>query len=226
VELFLVVAICGIFALMRQRAYGPAILGIVMLHLSMYSARHLPVAAVLLLPLSAAALTVEARERGWLTSVLNYSDRLRAIDRRVPGYVPVVVGLVVMIFGLNALARNGSVTFSSKNFPVDAANFIERSHLAGRIFAKDQWGGYLIYRFGGQVPVFIDGRSDFYGPKFLETYSEIIEAKPMWSSRLNEYQVGLVLVPTDHALASVLALSPQWKRIYSDRVASMFERVS
>jgi hypothetical protein len=226
VELFLVVAICGIFALISQRAFGPAILGIVMLHLSMYSARHLPVAAVLLLPLSAAALTLEARKRGWLTSVLSYSDRLRAIDRRVLGYVPIVLGLIATTFGLSALARNGAVTFSSKDFPVEAANFIQRNHLTARIFAKDQWGGYLIYRFRGQVPVFIDGRSDFYGPKFLETYSEIIEAKPLWSSRLNEYKVGVVLIPTNHALASVLVLSPQWKRIYSDEVASMFERVS
>ena len=45
VELFLLVAVAGTLALLRQRAFGPAILGLAMLHISLYSARHLPTAA-------------------------------------------------------------------------------------------------------------------------------------------------------------------------------------
>jgi len=115
-------------------------------------------------------------------------------------------------------------------FPAGATDFLETTQLqrdpAGRIFTKDQWGGYLIYRFAGRAKVFMDGRSDFYGKDLLETYAQITEVKPGWDTALKKYDVRFVLVPPDNALSSVLQLSPGWKRIYSDRVASVFERVS
>src|SRR5579862_5690534 len=83
VELFLVVAVLGTAALLRQRAFGPALLSIGMLHMSLYSARHLPTAAVLLLPLSIVALTAEARHWPGLSRFLQYSGRLRAFDQRI-----------------------------------------------------------------------------------------------------------------------------------------------
>ena len=58
------------------------------------------------------------------------------------------------------------------------------------------------------------------------TYAQITEVKPGWDTALKKYDVRFVLVPPDDALSSVLQLSPGWKRIYSDRVASVFERVS
>ena len=226
VELFLAVAICGIFACVRQRAYGPALLGILMLHFSLYSARHFPVAAVMLLPLAAAALTQEARKFAWLRPMLDYSDRLRAMDLRVLGSVPLAIALLATVGGVSLLAKNGAVAFSSKDFPVQAADFLEQKNLTARVFSKDQWGGYLIYRFAGRTKVFIDGRSDFYGQEFLQTYTQIVDVKPAWNSVLKQHDVGLVLIPTEHALAAVLHLSPDWRRIYSDEVASLFERVS
>src|SRR5207249_3915372 len=89
VELFFVIAVLGVIALLRQRAFGPALLAMAMLHISLYSARHIPTAAVLLIPLAVAALTREAREFHRLHTFLDYSDRIRAIDRRVLGVVPI-----------------------------------------------------------------------------------------------------------------------------------------
>src|SRR5439155_25118587 len=96
--------------------------------------------------------------------------------------------------------------------------------LGRRVFAQDQWGSYLIYRFAGRAKVFIDGRSDFYGQDFLETYAEVADVKPGWDRVLKQYDVGLALIPPNHALASVLRLSSDWKRVYSDSVAVIFER--
>src|SRR5439155_11272495 len=98
--------------------------------------------------------------------------------------------------------------------------------LGRRVFAQDQWGSYLIYRFAGRAKVFIDGRSDFYGQDFLATYAEVADVKPGWDRVLKQYDVGLVLIPPNHALASVLQLSSDWKRVYSDSVAVIFERDS
>ena len=223
VELFLLVAVAGTLALLRQRAFGPAILGLGMLHISLYSARHLPIAAVLLLPLCVAALTREAKGFPGLRPMLDYSERLLAIDRRIMGIVPALLALAIAIGGVMALARSERVGFNPEVFPVRASGFLE--HAKGRIFTKDQWGGYLIYRFAGHAKVFIDGRSDFYGQDLLESYAQINEAKPGWDTALKQYDVRFVLVPPDTALASALQLSPNWKRVYSDWVAAVYERV-
>ena len=223
VELFLLVAVAGTLALLRQRAFGPAILGLAMLHISLYSARHLPTAAVLLLPLCVAALTREAKGFAGLRRMLDYSERLLAIDRRIRGIVPAMLALAIAIGGVTALARSERVGFNPEVFPVRAAGFLENAK--GRIFTKDQWGGYLIYRFAGRAKVFIDGRSDFYGQNLLESYAQINEVKPGWDTALKQYGVRYVLVPPDNALASALQLSKTWKRVYSDWVAAVYERV-
>jgi hypothetical protein len=229
VELFLLTAVFGAIALLRQRAFGPAMLTFAMLHLSLYSARHLPTAAVLLLPLCVAALTREAEDWRRLRPLLDYSNRLRAIDRRIWSVVPTVLVLVAAIAGLATMAQAGRIGFDSAMFPVRAADFLQEAMSQrdpqARVFAKDQWSGYLIYRFEGRMKVFVDGRSDFYGQDFLETYSRVMEVKPGWDAVLKRFDVRFVLVPPDNALASALQLSSDWKRVHADSVAAVFERV-
>jgi hypothetical protein len=178
-----------------------------------------------LLPLCVPALSREAERWSRIRPLLDYGNRLRAIDRKIWGVIPVLLLLAGSLAGLGLLARAGRVGFSSAKFPVHAADFLEQHHLGERVFAKDQWGGYLIYRFAGRSKVFVDGRSDFYGQEFLETYAQVAEVKPGWDTVLKQYGVRFALVAPDHALASALQLSPDWKRVYSDPVAALFERV-
>jgi len=225
IELFLLAAVLGAVALVRQRAYGPAMLALALLHLSLYSARHVPTAAVLLLPLCVAALTREAENWPRLRPLLDYSERLRAIDRKVLGVIPVAVVLAAAIAGVSVSARADRVGFDPARFPARAADFLEQRGLDHRVFTKDQWGGYLLYRFQGRMKVFADGRSDFYGQDFLETYATVVEVRPGWDTVLRQYGVRFVLAPPDQALASALSLSTGWKRVYTDSVAAVFERI-
>src|SRR5436190_2746690 len=217
VELLLLISVLGTLAFLKQRRFGPALLAFGLLHASLYSARHLPTTAVILLPLGVAALTREARSWPSLRQMLEYSDRVRIIDQKIWGMVP-----MILIVAFAIVARDRDLNFDAAKFPVRAANFIPS---AGRVFTKDQWGGYLIYRFGGQRKVFIDGRSDFYGQGLLQTYAEVADVKPGWPTALQPSDVRVVLIPVDHALASALQLSPEWKRVYTDSMATIFERV-
>lgn len=229
VEFFLLAAVVGGVAMIRQRAIAPALLTFALLHLSLYSARHLATAAILALPLSAAALTREAQAIRRLRPLMEYSERLRLIDQKVWAVVPAILILLTTAAGMNVLARGGAVDFNPAMFPVRAANFMDAHYghagPAARLFTKDQWGGYLIYRFEGHTKVFIDGRSDFYGQDMLETYAQVIDVKPGWERVLNNYRVGLVLISPESALASALQLKPEWKRVYVDRVAAIYEKV-
>jgi len=225
VELFLLAAVAGILLMVKQRSFARALLGVLLLHMALFSARHLPTAAMLLLPLSVAAFTREAGNWKPFSRMLAYSERLRTIDRKIWGIAPVILAIVASAAALQAASHSGKVGFSSQMFPVRAADYLSAHANGGRVFAKDQWGGYLIYRFSGSMKVFIDGRSDFYGRSFLETYADVADARPGWKAVLDRYGVQFVMAAPQSALVSVLRLSPEWKQVYADSVALVFKKI-
>jgi hypothetical protein len=92
------------------------------------------------------------------------------------------------------------------------------------LYSSWQWGGYLIYRLWPSINVFDDGRTDFYGPAFVEEGLRVWEVAPDWENILARYRVNAALLPVDSALASVLRERRDWKPVYQDRVAVLFEK--
>ena len=70
--------------------------------------------------------------------------------------------------------------------------------------------------------MFIDGRSDFYGRKFVQKYLDIVNVKYNWQQHLNDYGVNTVLLPTDAPLAGALKESSRWHVVYDDGDAIVF----
>jgi len=89
---------------------------------------------------------------------------------------------------------------------------------SARVFAVDQHGGYLIYRFNGRLKVFIDGRVDFYGASFVEDYVTMLLAKPGWRTLFERHHFTHALLPGDAALLDALRREG-WRKIVSDPVA-------
>ena len=85
-------------------------------------------------------------------------------------------------------------------------------------------GGYLIYRLYPSLRVFIDGRSDFYGPAFVKAYLDTINAQPGWDRRLEEYGVSRILIPSYIPLGAVLKESKHWRIVSDDGVAILFAK--
>jgi hypothetical protein len=222
VEGYLLVAVAGAVIALRRKAYSQALLIGAMLHLGLYSARHLPTGAVVALPVALALITVELRTlgRNRLTHFFDYGDRLRVWDRQMLGVVPLVLAVVLASAALRVMPSG----FDPETFPVQAAAFFETRQDSARLFARDQWGGYLIYRFEGRLKVFVDGRSDFYGTDFLERYATIADVKPGWDAALDAERVNYVLVRPDQALAQALLATKRWRIAHADQVALVFER--
>jgi hypothetical protein len=109
----------------------------------------------------------------------------------------------------------------------DAATFFAQNELGPRIrlYSSWQWGGYLIYRLWPTVHVFDDGRTDFYGPAFVEEGLRVWDACPDWAKILANHQVNSALLPIDSALGTVLRERPDWKLVYQDRVALLFVKI-
>jgi hypothetical protein len=177
--------------------------------LALRSARGLPLAALLLLPIANAAIT----EKLPFARFQAYCKRLRAIDARMSG-LALAPALVLAAWGLLRFTPAG---FPADQFPVAAyAHLLER----GRLFAPDKYGGYLIYRSAGARKVFFDGRSDFYGAEFLKQYSRMVQVRPGWRAIWDGWHFDSALLPNDFPLVPALE-QIGWREIYRDRVATI-----
>ncbi len=239
-ETLLLVAIAAAVWHLSAGRLVPVLLLLSWSHLALFSARNIPIFAVVSAPSIGLAMR-EWLERGatshlpWLqrfsASLTEIEVGLRAIanneDRRRWHVLPLVVVLVLTLL----LTHPGRVKpfraeFDPHRFPVEAATLLSGQHADSsfRLYASWQWGGYLIYRLGPSFAVFDDGRTDFYGPAFVEEGLHAWEARPDWDNTLTRYRVNAALLPVDSALATVLRQREDWRLVYQDRVAVLFRK--
>lgn len=210
-------------------------------HLALFSARNIPIFAVVSAPGIGLAMGEWLEYAGsrwperWLgkftASLAELETGLRTIansdERRpwhlVPCFAVLLVGLLLAHPGGVKALRAG---FDRNRFPVDAAGIIPHLGLRPtiRLYSSWQWGGYLIYRVWPSISVFNDGRTDFYGPAFVEEGLRARDASPDWATILARYRVNAALLPIDSALATVLRERRDWMPVYQDKVAVLFER--
>lgn len=227
----------------RRGRFVEPLLVAMWVHLMLQSQRHISLAAAVLAPIIAEQWHHLLRELAAATGVDRMADgiggrlhrlhaRVAAIDGQVDNGA-VYLGLVLLFLVLfadgnlrNTLVRSG---FPDTSHPVAAARFIERERAAGRLqghlFAPDQFGGYLIYRFEGRLKVFFDGRSDFYsrGPAFADALS-IGRVTPEWDTLLDRYDVQWMLLRPETALSVTALASGTWTRVYQDPIAEILVR--
>jgi hypothetical protein len=207
----LILAIAGgTLALLLGRVHH-FVLAMLFSVLALRSARALPLAALIALPIANAAITALLPWKRFL----EYSERLRAIDARLSGLAWAPVAMLAAW----ALLRLVPAGFSPGQFPVAAY-----THLApaGRLFAPDKFGGYLIYRSNAARKVFFDGRSDFYGADFLKQYGRLVQVRPGWQEYWNSWHFTQALLPDDAPLIPALE-SIGWRQVYRDGTAAILD---
>ena len=242
IELLLIFAVIAGARAAWQRRFIEVGLLLFWSHLTLQAERHVTLAVVVLMPiiaqhfselLRAAAKTLANRAGRVAVTwrvMLTWYRGIMLIDRQLTGafvYLAVTVFLLVLIGG-----RWGKLTdatlhprFDEQKLPVAAADFIAAAKLSGNLYAPDQFGGYLIYRFYPQRKVFVDGRSDFYrtGAVFDE-FLRVATIRPDWAAILNRYDVRWMLLRSDEPLATVALSTGQWHELYRDSTAQVLVR--
>jgi hypothetical protein len=112
--------------------------------------------------------------------------------------------------------------FTMDQTPVAALDLLEKRG-AQRIFNAYKFGGYLIAR---DIPVFVDGRAELYGEKFVMDFFNATEGrKPaLLPGLLDEHKIDATLLVTDSPGPQILDHLKGWKRIYADGIAVVHVR--
>jgi hypothetical protein len=236
-EAMLVMAVAAAVWNLRQGRFTEALLVFVWAHGALLAARNIPIFAI------AAALPVAAAIQQWLLRLpdLQIAGWLRAAVRKFnrvaeeTGETDSLARLhLVSILGVLLVAalvyaphppKKFRAEFDPGYYPAGALATL-RSDPAGRIFANDEWGDYLIYRLYPDHKVFVDGRSDFYGDAFNNKYIDVVNVKYDWEKILNGFGVNTILVPPDAPLTGALKESSRWRLVYDDGIALVFRSAS
>jgi hypothetical protein len=224
-EILLFGGLLAAASLLRGGRKGEAMLMVVWAHAALVSVRNVPVFAVVASPILAA----EASRwwSGWAgqrpaRSVVAILDRVGAGPASKARYTSVWPGVLLLV--LAVVPGHWPRDFPENKFPVRLIGRHEREIAGSRVFTSDQWGDYLLYRFRPGGTVFIDGRSDFYGPEIGDLYLRTAYGRGDWRATLGRYAMALVLAPKEWPLADLLGSTEGWRLVDQDGQAALFER--
>ena len=201
------------------------ILVLLFTHMSLYSARYIPLYAIILSPILAKqidSLLHEFKERQLIRRFLAMSERTAKTDSMAKynlWAIATVIVLTIMVF-----TGNLSYEFDKKKLPVDAVQFIQKEKIPGNMYNNDEFGDYIIYAAWPEYRVFFDGRSDMYGKERLKEYFRVMGFEPGWETVLQKYDIDWIIYNNKSALSRFLLERDDWKLIYSDKVANIFVR--
>lgn len=226
--LFMVILFLGVWGISRQKPRMDEVLIVVLwTAMGLYSARNIPLFAVVSAPVLAKSIEMLWKERQgyfvWLDKLQHFNLRLQSVDSKTGGWVTFLLVIVLSVWG----ARSGWIParFASETFPVQAMDWLEIHPQEGNVFNYFPWGGYILYRAFPEVRVFIDGQTDFYGEALTRQYEQVITLSEGWQEVLAEYKVQWVLMPASSALVRTLESDSTWQALYRDDVAVILRRV-
>lgn len=121
----------------------------------------------------------------------------------------------------------GGIT--QRNYPDKAADFLIAHQIKGNFFNDFNSGAYLIGRCFPNIKVFIDGRTEVYGPEFFKYYKKIWGETDTetFEEAVKKYHIIGALLNTTHEAAppkilSHLYQSQEWVPVYFNYDAVIF----
>jgi hypothetical protein len=182
-------------------------------YMSLSSVRHVPIFVTVAGPMIAVEMTYWWK--AWVGSSSSQSALgiLNQMGRDiVPGFQRFTIWMAVAVA---ALAMSGSAIawpqdFPALVFPTAMVHAHEQEILQARVLTTDQWADYLIFLHPEQK-VFVDGRSDFYGPEIGDQFLLVMRGMPGWEKVMEKFHFNLALIPVDTAAAQLLKQRPEWR---------------
>jgi len=196
---------------------------------ALHSTRNVPLFGVVCIPWLAgwtvSLLTQDGSKGGVGDRVWRWSLRMQQVQDRLHGWLFPAVALLILTVAAVQRPESDRFAFAPDVFPVRAVEVLQERGFAppGPIYNEFIWGGYLLYAWR-EVPVFIDGQTDFYGEQLTREYRDIRFIQPGWQDLLTKHEVEWIMVPPDSPLSAALQLTEHWSLVYSDSTAAVWEK--
>lgn len=201
-------------------------------HLALDSVRNINLFAVIVAPFIAAYLSLGWREAAlrtapsWPRGALGPRRRARVSAGRAAlnGALMTFIGGAVLVASAPGLTDAHNVAVQARRFPAGAVAYLRRHRTVGPMLNSYDWGGYLIWTLYPRVRVYVDGRPDMYGDRFMDQFVRTWQAQAGWRQALVKRGVRLVLVEPSSGLGKALARAGGWRIAYRDAVSVLYER--
>ncbi len=114
-----------------------------------------------------------------------------------------------------------------RQYPEKAVKFVLENNFPKRMFNGFNTGAYFIGKTFPRRKVFIDGRTELYGPEFFKHYVSVLDnEKDAFDTADKKYNFEAAIIEILYgnfpALIKRLYKSPQWKLVYFDDQAVVF----
>jgi len=224
-ELMVFLVIAG-FALRRPTLYD-FLLSVAALALALQSVRNVALFVAATTPVLIRCYSAYWKEvsvaRGWKLSLPT-----RPLFAGITALALLVVALATTVHIVTELTPSHQQTLTASNYPVAAADWLAaHPELGTRMYNQYGWGGYLAYRLypDPNRKVFIFGEAALMGDNLLNDYQDIQTLRSNWKTLLDSYGVDYVVYNRGEALANVLATQSDWKLVYEDSEAVIFQKI-
>ncbi len=131
-----------------------------------------------------------------------------------------ILFLAAPLVNFNASGLDAAI---SRNYPVDAVNFLRKNSFRGPLYNNLNWGGFLMW-YLPQMPVAIDGRNDVYGDDLVKVFFESQSGYPSYKTDPYLNEAGTVIIDSQLPLAKLLTIDSRFRLIYRDNIATVFVR--
>ena len=202
----------------RRRRIVEGLWIVLFANMALSSVRHVPVFVTVTVPIIASEVAewwkqwTETSTKSSLAGILNGMAADFISGFRRSSAWPAMVVVVLMFLGKPIPWPKD---FPDQILPVAIVHRHEAEILNQRVLTTDQWADYLIYLNPNQK-VFVDGRSDFYGPEVGNQYIHLINGQWDWAQLLEKYNFSSALLPVESSLAQLLKMRPDWRVIEDD----------
>ncbi|MGZ9225976.1 MAG: hypothetical protein ACXW4M_10515, partial [Anaerolineales bacterium] len=169
---FLILLALGILALASGGRLRPheSILFAGWMVMSLYSARNIPLFAIIVAPYIGVAVQATVEN---IPILQKLDQRISGVENGLKGIPWPLLAILVFIISFYTQS-NAANQFNPKRLPVDAVDWLETNPQQGNMFNHFTWGGYILYRLWPPETVFIDGQTDFYGESLTREYEQVM----------------------------------------------------
>ncbi len=195
------------------------ILAGVIFYFSTGSWRHVPLFAIVAIPLLAEQISYVI------------GKELKEFSKHI--FMPFIVLVMVVIVGSNYYINYGvglnneAVYANLGNYPYGAVEYMKANDVGNRLLNEYNWGGYLIWKYP-EEKVFIDGRMAIWKWNDIEIFKEtkliLGEHRQNLLDGLERWDIDHILTTSTHPIKTILKKEEDWKKVYVDEVATVWAK--